>query len=111
MFKLTIYYIDGFLDAFYEEPRQGICIHRMVERFHHFHGKGIAWVPLGVPLKSDAVSKLEQAVFKYHTADDPFDYSLGGTVVDFLMHNFGIGRNKWTICDLYGPFIIGSILL
>jgi hypothetical protein len=42
--------VDNFLDAFLEIPHPGVCLFRLFERIHQFHGLRIWWASL----KSDA---------------------------------------------------------
>ena len=103
--------LDGFLDVYHEEPREGITLFRMVERFHHFHGSKMWWVPRSQPLSSESQAKMHEYLCIVHLKEDPFDYTLGGNVIQFLQSSFGIGKNKFSVCDLYGPYILATALL
>jgi len=82
----------------------------MKERFHHFHGSEIWWVPKTAPFSEDTLDKLEDLITSVHMSEEPFDYTLGGVTAHFLQSTLRFGKSKYIACDLYGPYIIGTLM-
>ena len=103
--------LDGFIDAFYEVPRQGVCIFRLFEIIHQFNGQAIWWIPLQTPLTPTQINSIEDYVLSEHIKSDPFSFPLSGVCVDFLRETFNVSvKNKYSLCDFYNPYFIATAL-
>ena len=109
---------DNILDAFSDTVRNGVCLFRLIERFHHFHGDIMSLAPLHVPLTKIQSDKLVDWVWRLHaTTFLPYGNidmtrSVYMNFLPFLQTRFGIDYRKspFLTTDIFAaPLILQAI--
>ncbi len=79
---------DGMIDAFMERPKKAVCIFRLHERLHQFHGGNIKLYPLKSEVRLEAAEKMMAWVWQVHSKGGlPLD--LAGGQVQFIKKELG----------------------
>jgi hypothetical protein len=79
---------DGMIDAFLERPKRAVCVFRLFERLHQFHGGNIRVYPLKNEVKLEMVEKMMSWIWQVHTKGGlPLD--LVGPQVQFIKKELG----------------------
>jgi hypothetical protein len=58
---------DGMIDAFLERPKKAVCIFRLYERLHQFHGQNIKVYPLKQEVKLEAAENMMSWIWQVHS--------------------------------------------
>ncbi len=79
---------DGMIDAFLERPKRAVCIFRLYERLHQFHGGSIRLYPLKSEVKLEAAENMMSWIWQVHSKGGlPLD--LVGPQVQFIKKELG----------------------
>jgi hypothetical protein len=110
--------LDRLHDAFSNSPRNGLCIFRLVDRLHQFHGEGIWYAPLRTPLKRYNRERLIDWTWRMHaSATLPFaeldlSRSIMRRYLPWLSSAFGLDYRKAprTVTDIFSvPFLLMAL--
>jgi hypothetical protein len=104
--------IDEFIDPFAEGSRKGICLFRLLERLHAFHGGLITHYPLKKPLEGIPIDDIADAVRRVHAQAD-MPKVINSSITQFILKNFsGLDprRNLVEFVSLSGPRFVSSAL-
>jgi len=97
---------DRFLDVFKEKPNRGICIFRLEERLHHYHGHSISWASMKGKVSAKNLTRLKRFVMNHHRETneqniDKYFTPSHNIIHSWLQNTFKIGRHPAEVLELF----------